>query len=104
MIQNTPNNALPFAKSLQQTGNFNAQTICELFFKYQQFNSLTGFALDFLPDNVDNQNWQTLILEHNIKSNLNVAEAIFQSGKWKHYDRERVAVLCEQHGLYTRAL
>lgn len=34
----------------------------------------------------------------------NVAEGIFQMNKFTHYDRERIARLCEQAGLYGRAL
>ncbi len=34
----------------------------------------------------------------------NVAEGIFQMNRFTHYDRERIARLCEQAGLYGRAL
>jgi clathrin heavy chain len=57
-----------------------------------------------MPDNPDMDNWQTLILELNLKQNPSIAETIFQTGKWNRYNRQRVAPLCEQKGLYLRAL
>ena len=57
-----------------------------------------------MPDNPDMDNWQTLILELNLKQNPSIAETIFQTGKWNRYNKQRVAPLCEQKGLYLRAL
>lgn len=48
--------------------------------------------------------WQTRALEVNIMAAPQVAEAIFQMGKWTQFNRYKVAVLCEQKGLYQRAL
>lgn len=57
-----------------------------------------------MPDTPDMDNWQTLILELNLKSNPSVAETIFQTGKWNRYNRDRIAPLCESNRLYLRAL
>ena len=37
-------------------------------------------------------------------TNPQVADAILANGSLNHYDRPRVAQLCEKAGLYTRAL
>jgi clathrin heavy chain len=34
----------------------------------------------------------------------NVADAILANGMFSHYDRPRIAQLCEKAGLYLRAL
>jgi len=34
----------------------------------------------------------------------NVADAILANGMFSHYDRPRIAQLCEKAGLYVRAL
>ena len=34
----------------------------------------------------------------------NVADAILANGMFSHYDRPRIAQLCEKAGLYMRAL
>lgn len=34
----------------------------------------------------------------------NVADAILANGMFSHYDRPRIAQLCEKGGLYLRAL
>jgi clathrin heavy chain len=52
----------------------------------------------------DEGHLQTKLFEINLMSAPNVAEGIFQMGKLTHYDRERIARLCEQAGLYGRAL
>lgn len=57
-----------------------------------------------MPDNPDMDNWQTLILELNLKSNPQIVETIFQNGNWNRFNKERIAPLCEQKGLYLRAL
>lgn len=47
---------------------------------------------------------QTKLLEINLITNPQVADAILAQGALTHYDRPRVAQLCEKAGLYMRAL
>ena len=47
---------------------------------------------------------QTKVLEINLVTFPNVADAILGQGKLTHYDRPRIAQLCEKAGLYMRAL
>jgi hypothetical protein len=44
------------------------------------------------------------LLEINLVTNPQVADAIMANGVLTHYDRPRVAQLCEKAGLYMRAL
>lgn len=57
-----------------------------------------------MPDAPDMENWQNLVLEMTLKTNPQLAESIFQTGKWTRYNREKIASLCEQRGLPLRAL
>lgn len=44
------------------------------------------------------------MLEINLVTFPNVADAILANGMFSHYDRPRIAQLCEKAGLYMRAL
>ena len=44
------------------------------------------------------------LLEINLVTNPQVADAIMANGTLTHYDRPRIAQLCEKAGLYMRAL
>jgi len=65
----------------------------------------TAFLLDVLSANSPEQgHLQTRLLEMNLLNASQVADAILGSGMFSHYDRPRIAQLCEQAGLMTRAL
>jgi clathrin heavy chain len=44
------------------------------------------------------------VLEINLKTFPNVADAILAKGIFSHYDRPHIAKLCEKAGLFIRAL
>jgi len=44
------------------------------------------------------------VLEINLVTFPNVADAILANGMFSHYDRSRIAQLCEKAGLYLQAL
>jgi len=44
------------------------------------------------------------VLEINLVTYPNVADAILANGMFSHYDRPRIGQLCEKAGLYIRAL
>lgn len=52
----------------------------------------------------DEGHLQTKVLQINLMSATNVAEGIFKLNLFTQYDREQIAKLCEQVGLYGRAL
>ncbi|KAE9381431.1 clathrin heavy chain [Stipitochalara longipes BDJ] len=65
----------------------------------------TAFLLDALKDNRPEQgHLQTRLLEMNLMNAPQVADAILGNDMFSHYDRARIAALCEQAGLSQRAL
>ncbi|KAG9243910.1 hypothetical protein BJ878DRAFT_508483 [Calycina marina] len=65
----------------------------------------TAFLLDALKENRPEQGaLQTRLLEMNLIKAPQVADAILSNEMFSHYDRPRIAQLCEQAGLFQRAL
>nr|KAJ0206742.1 hypothetical protein LSAT_V11C500279160 [Lactuca sativa] len=65
----------------------------------------TAFLLDVLKPNLpEHAHLQTKVLEINLVTFPNVVDAILANGMFSHYDRPRIAQLCEKAGLYVRAL
>ncbi|CAD2113784.1 clathrin heavy chain, putative [Plasmodium vinckei] len=65
----------------------------------------TSILLDYLKDNKpEHKHLQTKIFEFNLYHNVQIAETIFQMDIFTYYDKNRIAYLCEEKGLYQRAL
>ncbi|KAK3108031.1 Clathrin heavy chain, partial [Teratosphaeriaceae sp. CCFEE 6253] len=65
----------------------------------------TAFLLDVLQGDLPEQgHLQTRLLEMNLMNAPQVADAILGNEMFHHYDRPRIAQLCENAGLLTRAL
>ena len=65
----------------------------------------TSFLLDALKENKPEQgHLQTRLLEMNLVHAPQVADAILGNEMFTHYDRPRIANLCEKAGLLQRAL
>lgn len=63
----------------------------------------TSFLLDALKDNKPEQgHLQTRLLEMNLVHAPQVADAILGNEMFSHYDRPRIANLCEKAGLLQR--
>ncbi len=63
----------------------------------------TSFLLDALKDNKPEQGpLQTRLLEMNLMHAPQVADAILGNEMFTHYDRPRIANLCEKAGLLQR--
>ena len=63
----------------------------------------TSFLLDALKDNKSEQgHLQTRLLEMNLVHAPQVADAILGNEMFTHYDRPRIANLCEKAGLLSR--
>lgn len=63
----------------------------------------TSFLLDALKDNKPEQGpLQTRLLELNLVHAPQVADAILGNEMFSHYDRPRIANLCEKAGLLQR--
>lgn len=65
----------------------------------------TAFLLDALSANKPEQGQlQTRLLEMNLMNAPQVADAILGNEMFSYFDKARIAQLCEQAGLLTRAL
>jgi clathrin heavy chain len=79
--------------------------ITDLFLQRNMIREATAFLLDVLKPNLpEHALLQTKVLEINLVTFPNVADAILANGMFSHYDRPRIAQLCEKAGLYMRAL
>lgn len=80
-------------------------TVVQVFLENGRIQETTAFLLEALVNNRPEEgHLQTKLFEINLMSAPQVAEGIFQMNRLTHYDRERIARLCEQAGLYGRAL
>lgn len=83
----------------------NIDQVTGVFLEYSKVQECTAFLLEALKNNrPDEAHLQTRVFEINIMSAPNVAEGIFKLNLFSQYDREKVAKMCEQVGLYGRAL
>jgi len=79
--------------------------VVNVFLEFNKVQECTAFLLEALKGNrPDEGHLQTKVFEINLMSAPNVAEGIFKLNLFTQYDREKVAKLCEQVGLYGRAL
>ncbi|KAK9805974.1 hypothetical protein WJX73_010066 [Symbiochloris irregularis] len=107
MMMDNPEAAVNLAKMVaKQPGPpIELNTMADLFLQRNMVREATAFLLDVLQDNKPEQDkLQTKLLEINLVTNPNVADAIMANNTLTHYDRPRVAQLCEKAGLYMRAL
>ena len=75
------------------------QSVADLFLQRNMIREATSLLLDILKD--DNEEQAALkqkVLEINLVTYPNVADAILAQGKLSHYDRPRIAQLCEKVG------
>lgn len=89
----------------QDPPGLDLNTITDLFLQRNMIREATSFLLDVLKPNLpEHAMLQTKVLEINLITFPNVADAILGNGMFTHYDRPRIAQLCEKAGLYLRAL
>lgn len=79
--------------------------IVDVFMEYNLIQQCTSFLLDALKNNRESEGYlQTRLLEMNLMSAPQVADAILANQILTHYDRAHIAQLCEKAGLLQRAL
>ena len=79
--------------------------IVDVFMETNLVQQCTSFLLDALKNNRPSEgHLQTRLLEMNLMSAPQVADAILGNQMFTHYDRAHVAQLCEKAGLLQRAL
>ncbi|KAL6586408.1 hypothetical protein OROMI_001396 [Orobanche minor] len=80
-------------------------TIIDLFLQVNMIRETMTFLLDVLKPNLPEHAFlQTKVLEINLVTFPNVANAILENGMFSHYDRPHITQLYEEVGLYVRAL
>ncbi|KAG8907666.1 hypothetical protein FRB99_002744 [Tulasnella sp. 403] len=81
------------------------ERVVDIFMSQNMIQPATAFLLDALKDNKPEQaHLQTRLLEMNLLNAPQVADAILGNDMFSHYDRPRIANLCEKAGLLQRAL
>ncbi|KAM0791024.1 hypothetical protein ACM66B_004322 [Microbotryomycetes sp. NB124-2] len=81
------------------------ERVVDVFMSQNMIQQATSFLLDALKENKPEQaHLQTRLLEMNLMNAPQVADAILGNEMFTHYDRPRIANLCEKAGLYQRAL
>ncbi|KAM7270794.1 hypothetical protein ACFE04_030008 [Oxalis oulophora] len=108
ILRTDPQGAVNFALMMSQMEGgcpIDYNTITDLFLQRNLIREATAFLLDVLKPNLPEHSFlQTKVLEINLVTFPNVADAILANGMFSHYDRPRIAQLCEKAGLYVRAL
>ena len=103
-----PDQGAEFATQLvnDETGPLvDVTRVVDVFMGQNMIQQATSFLLDALKENKPEQaGLQTRLLEMNLLNAPQVADAILGNEMFSHYDRPRIAHLCEQAGLLTRAL
>ena len=75
----------------------------DIFMSQNLIQPTTSFLLDALKDNKPEQGpLQTRLLEMNLVHAPQVVDAILGNEMFTHYDRPRIANLCEKAGLLQR--
>ncbi|KAK9455049.1 hypothetical protein V1511DRAFT_510868 [Dipodascopsis uninucleata] len=79
--------------------------VVDIFLSQNMIQQATAFLLDALKNNVPEEGpLQTRLLEMNLMSAPQVADAILANNMFSYYDKTRIASLCEKAGLFQRAL
>ncbi|KAH8498737.1 hypothetical protein H0E87_017605 [Populus deltoides] len=108
ILRTDPQAAVNFALMMSQMEGgcpVDYNTITDLFLQRNLIREATAFLLDVLKPNLPEHGYlQTKVLEINLVTFPNVADAILANGMFSHYDRPRIGQLCEKAGLYIRAL
>mmetsp|Transcript_15803 Transcript_15803/g.20869 ORF Transcript_15803/g.20869 Transcript_15803/m.20869 type:complete len:1733 (+) Transcript_15803:212-5410(+) len=109
LMRSNPQGAMEFAKRLATNEGGSLidlnQTV-ETFMSMNRIQETTALLLEALKGNKKEEGYlQTKLLEINLMGGSpQVADAILQNEMFTHYDRPFVAKLCEQAGLFQRAL
>lgn len=108
VVRVNPEQGAEFASSLvtDESGPLiDVERVADIFLSQNMVQQATSVLLDALKDNKPEQgDLQTRLLEVNLLHAPQVADAILGNQMFTHYDRARIAALCEKAGLMQRAL
>lgn len=106
MVDVNPEGALQFAKKIyEKNKGLNIHQIADLFLQRNRIQEFTSLLFDCMRENKpEDANYQTKVLEVNIMIAPQIVESILQMKIWRLYNKPKIAALCEQKGLYQRAI
>lgn len=108
MVRVNPEKGAEFATALanNEGGSLvDISRVVDIFQSQGMIQQATAFLLDALKDNKPEQGQlQTRLLEMNLMNAPQVADAILGNEMFSHFDKQRIATLCEQAGLSQKAL
>ena len=108
IVAHNPEKGAEFATMLMTDENgplVDVERVVDVFQAQNLYQQATAFLLEALKPNIPEQgHLQTRLLEMNLINAPQVADAILGNQMFSHYDRARIAQLCENAGLYQRAL
>ena len=109
LVMQNPAGALNFAQLLVASEDaasmIDVSSVVDIFIQRGMVQEATSLLLDVCSgDREEHGELETRALEINLMAAPQVAEAMFAKGVFSHYDRARVAPLCEKAGLMQRAL
>ena len=100
LMASNPSGAVSLAKMAvaQSPPAADANAVADLFLQRNMVREATAFLLDYLTpaDRPGDAALQTKLLEVNLVTNPQVADAVLANGSLTHYDRPKVAQLCEK--------
>ena len=106
LVRMNPDKATELATQLVNDENgpmVDLDRVVDIFMSQNMVQQATSFLLDALKDNKPEQGpLQTRLLEMNLVNTPQVADAILGNEMFTHYDRPRIANLCEKAGLMQR--
>lgn len=77
----------------------------EFFINLDRIHEFTDFLLDALKaDLPEDRDLQTRLIEINLLHRYYLADEIINQNIFTHYDKDKIAQICEQKGLKSRAL
>jgi clathrin heavy chain len=109
LVRANPQGALDFSQKLATCENgplIDINQVVDIFMSVNRVQETTAFLLEALKANKEEDAFlQTRLLEINLMGGTpQVADAIMMNNMFTHYDRPRVAQMCEKAGLQQRAL
>ncbi|KAF7535433.1 hypothetical protein G7054_g5391 [Neopestalotiopsis clavispora] len=108
IVRQNPEKGAEFASSLANSEGgalVDIGRVVDVFQSQGMIQQATAFLLDALKDNnPEHAELQTRLLEMNLVNAPQVADAILGNQMFTHFDKARIATLCEQAGLYQKAL
>lgn len=105
LSQANPNGAVNLAKLLiQKNVQVSREAIIDIFVKKNMIPEVTTLVIDVNQNKPEDGPLQTLILELNLLHAPAAAEFIFANSLFSHFNKKRIAELCEKANLNLRAL